>query len=478
MRCSSWHLIDEGIKMKSFSLKALALCLITAVLAIGISMASGVVRDRMHYRAQALTSIGQSHAGAQTLVPPTLVLPIEERYIEETKVEENSKQKVQKIERVVQRRVVVLPETVHIQAQVDVQPKKRGLFAANTYLSKAQVRGVWTIPALEKITRTQPDSTVKYLDNPMIMIGVSDARGLREVKLTLDGQALAIAPGTNTGTHAVGVHAQLAKALPPAGQSSFALALELAGTDALRFLPTGNENTLTLSSNWPHPSFDGELLPVTHKIDENGFSAQWKVLALASQARQVWAASFEAADKRRNSSDWPQAVGTRLMDVVDIYTLTDRATKYGFLFVVLVLSAFALYEVFAQLKLHPVQCTLVGAALVVFYLLLLSLSERIGFDWAYLVAAASCIGLVGYYCAFLFGSIKHASAATAALASVYGALYLLINAQDNALLAGSVMLFALLAAFMVSTRKVNWHAQFGGTSGGITGPHAQAATTP
>ena len=226
----------------------------------------------------------------------------------------------------------------------------------------------------------------------------------------------------------------------------------LAGTESLSIVPVAESNRVAIQSTWPHPSFAGEFLPTERQVypQDRGFEAQWEVSSLASQAqRQIRGMKEAGADVER--------ITISLVDPVDVYTQVDRATKYGILFVLLTFVAFGLFELIKRLPIHPLQYLLVGLALAIFFLLLLSLSEHIAFWKAYLVSSAACIGLQFVYLSGVLRSWRLAGGFAVMLTALYGVLYGLLASEDTALLMGSLLLFGVLAAIMWITRKVDWY---------------------
>lgn len=254
--------------------------------------------------------------------------------------------------------------------------------------------------------------------------------------------------------------------------------LDLVGTARLSLVPAARELTWNLRSDWPHPSFGGRFLPAARTVDVNGFSARWTVSALASPAakdaeggRALCTIQDRPADddgdggatRARPATDAPSA---RCMDTIDVsfiepvnpYSLTDRATKYALLFVVLTFAAVALTEALAGRRVHPVQYTLVGLALALFYLLLLSLSEHLPFGFAYAIASGSGVLLLGYYGAHMLGHWRAGFGFGVGIAVLYGLLWALLRMEQWSLAIGAVGLFAMLAAVMVLTRRIDWYA--------------------
>jgi inner membrane protein len=205
-----------------------------------------------------------------------------------------------------------------------------------------------------------------------------------------------------------------------------------------------------IASSWPHPQFSGSFSPHERSVDDRGFKASWAVSSLASAAQE---------QLRRNlvADAEVESLTVALVDPVDVYTQADRATKYGILFVLLTFVGFALFELIKQLRIHPLQYLLVGLALAIFFLLLISLSEQIAFWQAYLVSAAACIGLQGFYLSGVLRSWKYGLMFSTLLTLLYGALFLLLGSENNALLLGSLLLFGILALIMWITRKIDWY---------------------
>jgi inner membrane protein len=232
--------------------------------------------------------------------------------------------------------------------------------------------------------------------------------------------------------------------------------MNLQGTESLAIVPLAQDNRVMLTSNWPHPSFRGQFLPQpqSQQVGRDGFTAQWHLTALASRAQQQVQALFDA---KKDGLAAVERLEVAFIEPIDIYSLSDRAVKYGFLFVGLTFGCFLLFEMLKRLPIHPAQYALVGLALATFFLLLLALSEHIAFWIAYLIAATACIALMGYYLSAVLASLWRGMSFAIMLAALYSALYGLLVSEDNALLLGSLLVFAVIAAAMVLTRKVDWY---------------------
>ena len=293
------------------------------------------------------------------------------------------------------------------------------------------------------------------LGKPYLSLGLSDVRGLRaSPEITWNGQALVTASGSRLDAVGEGVHALL----PPLDLDklrTFKLTMKLkfAGTSGLAFVPLGKSTSVQLSSSWPHPNFGGRFLPVARQIDASGFSATWETSHLASRNGALLKG---AASPERNVVAF-EAFDVTFIEPVSIYLQAERAVKYGVLFIAITFAAFFLFETLKELRIHPLQYAMVGLALSTFFLLLVSLSEHVAFAVAYGIAATACVLLISYYLSFVLGGWRRGAAFGAKLLVLYSVLFGLLLSEDNALMLGSLLLFAVLAAVMILTRRVNWY---------------------
>ena len=314
-------------------------------------------------------------------------------------------------------------------------------------------------------------------------MGVSDARGLLSApQLNIGGHKLTFAQAPAEAQAPLPLAATLpVAALQGGAKLAFDLKLELAGTGRIGWVPLADENTVTLKSSWPHPSFAGSFLPRTREVGDAGFSATWSVPSLSSQAQAQFVSGFVRTGAKPPEATWPvpatrsaadSASGTNryrsleqfsvsLDDPVDVYRLTERATKYGMMFIVLTFAAFFVLEMVKRWRIHPMQYLMIGAALVLFFLLLLSLSEHLSFAAAYAIASGGCITLLSHYLRHVLGSWRAGLGMSGMLVALYGVLYGILISEDNALMMGSLLLFGVLAAIMIATRKLDWYGVMG-----------------
>ncbi|MEQ8425698.1 MAG: cell envelope integrity protein CreD, partial [Cyclobacteriaceae bacterium] len=234
-------------------------------------------------------------------------------------------------------------------------------------------------------------------------------------------------------------------------KKAFSLHLSFKGSRGLDFVPVGKTTSVKLSGPWPNPSFNGEFLPTSRTITENGFDAEWKVLHFNRPFTQQWAGET----KNLSGSDF----GVELLIPVEQYQKSMRTSKYGILIILLTFVSLFLVEISQRIKIHPFQYILIGAALIVYYSLLLSISEQIGYNGSYLISSIATIALITFYSASFLRLRKLVGLFSALLVAFYSFIYIIIIQQDFSLLTGSVGLFVVIGALMYLTRKINWYRE-------------------
>lgn len=444
-------------------LKILLVLGMTLAILVPLTMVRGVVHDRQTHRAQAVTSIARSYAGAQSFAGPVLVVP----YTDTVEVER--KEADGRIRRVKvdggSGHWLFFPERLAVDGALAPSVRKLGLHEVHVYEWRARALAGFEVAIPDDADPRLP----RRIGQPWLSYAVADVRGLVGAPaLYIDRRAVALQEGF--GSRDVGgLHVRLAA--PVAGQAlrfDTRLDFVLAGTESLALVPLGRDSRFALQSSWPHPRFGGSFLPRTREVGGAGFSAQWDMSSLATNAQAQFRGGttlpeLQAAvpDSRGHGDELAMAgidaVAVSLVEPVNVHSQADRATKYGLLFVLLTFVGFFLFELIRQLPIHPIQYGLVGLALAMFFLLLVSLSEHIEFARAYLVASVACIGLIAFYLSAVLRSVRRSLGFTAMLATLYVALYGLLVSEDNALVLGAGLLFAVLAAVMVVTREVDWY---------------------
>lgn len=433
--------------------KLLVIFSLMLLLSIPLLLVLDTIQERSAYRSEAAAEVARAHAGPQTITGPVLYVPYTETFTRTVPVEGGRGETRQ--ERVTQAHVALrFPIRVDTRSQLDTQTRWRGIFPVTVYTSTHQSTGrfVWS-----DIEPHEKNGQVT-LGQARIILGVSDLRGLLSApQLSVAGQAVAMGPSPASQKLPLPLAAPMDLALlKPGTPVDFTLGMELAGTGRIGWVPLADENTVSLASSWPHPNFGGDFLPRTRNVSDQGFDATWSVPSLSTQAQQVFAHQGELRSA-------PDSFSVALDNPVDVYRLTERATKYALMFIVLTFAAFFVLEMVKRWRIHPMQYLMIGAALVLFFLLLLSLSEHLDFAWAYLLASAACIGLLTHYLRHVLGGWRPGLGMSSLLVALYGVLYGILVSEDNALMMGSLLLFGVLAAIMVVTRKVDWYSVMGTT---------------
>ena len=474
---------------KAFGLAGVGLVLIGA-----LSQINGLVNERRFRQSQAQDEVAASTALPQTVTGPYLRRQCTESYTATNVIEDDKGVKREKRWRETREHSrIATPSQLFINGDVQPQVLERGLFKVNTYQAQLQLSAQWDgLPELQVISK-ELEGKVSCQPTEALLL-VTDARGLRSVAFQIDGQALKALPGSESKTtvpaaqaantasdgDAVGTrvvmaasaasterqHSSSVRALLPeaaltqAAPLKLELRLELLGTEALHFVPAAAQVQAALRSAWPHPSFQGRFLPAERDVADNGFAATWRVSELASNA----------AAALREGSAIDDHFGVSLIDPINPYSLSDRALKYGFLFITLTLAAVLLAELMGKRRLHPVQYGFVGLAMALFFLLLLALSEHLGFGLSYLIAASAATALLAHYASSLFGHWRGGATFGVGVGALYSVLYVVLNLEKAALLLGSGLLFALLAGAMVATRRMDWYALGNRIGDSLNGP--------
>lgn len=448
--------------------KVLLLALLTLLAGLPLARIGGLIDERGASRAQAAHELATRHAGPQVLAGPMLVIPYLERWTEEQQ-DENGKVKA-RIARSELRTHILFPERSDLRGRLTAQQRYLGIFTVLFYDLKGGFTG--RFPAFDpaSLPHSEKGSTLE-MQAPVLALAVSDLRGLQGApSLTIaggSGRWLPRVPGLPQDSWLAGsIHAPLPAAALQAFQQrqalDFQLDLALVGQEKLAIVPLADENTARLASDWPHPSFGGKFLAVRREVTSTGFEAQWAVSSLVSSARaqllQGARPDRGAPQRHAVAAATLDSFDVSLIEPLNVYALSSRAVKYGLLFVGLTLMAAFMFELFARLRLHPVQYGLVGLSVTLFFLLLLALSEKIHFAAAYAIAAgASTLLLTVYFSAVLQGW-RRGLLLGGYMAVLYAALYGLLSSEDNALLLGAVLLFGLLGILMIGTRRVDWYA--------------------
>jgi inner membrane protein len=403
---------------------------LAVILTLTLRLVTGLLEERARRRDTAVAEITGTWGRSQQITGPFLVVPYRDSSV---------------------RLAVILPETLLVDGQLEPVKRHRGIYETVVYTTHLKLSGRFAPPDLAALG-VAADGLA--WDRAYLALGVDDLRGARSaLTVRWDGQSLPLEPGARHPLLPAGVHALLPALSAGAAPAEFFLELDLNGSGRLAFTPVGDQTEVRLRSPWTDPGFTGALLPTRRELGPAGFEAVWQASYYGREYARQWTPDLAspAHDALARS-----AFGVELVEVVDAYRTVERATKYGLLFFVLIFAAFFLFEVLAALRLHVFHYLLVGAALVLFYLALLSISEFASFGAAYLAAAGASTLLISLYSVSILQGGARSLVIAGALAGVYGFLFFVLRMQDYSLLAGTAALFAVLALVMYLTRKIDW----------------------
>lgn len=349
--------------------------------------------------------------------------------------------------------VNIFPENLTIDADANPEVRSRGIFDVLLYTANVKVKG--SFPQVNAVYPALASQNIVD-QQTLLTFYISDMKGLQDqVDFRWNGVRVAVQPGASgssySGLQSTAVAANYNQA------SNFEITLPLRGSSELHFVPVGKKTSVKISSSWPSPSFNGSFLPTKREVKENGFNAEWDISPFGKDLPPFIVESQSQSTFFHNSLFSNHAFGVDFFFPADFYQKTIRSAKYGVLFVVFTFLTFFLFEVLYKLRVHPFQYLLVGVALSIFYLLLISLSEQIGFLPAYLIASAATIALITIYCMKIFNSTRHGGIIGGVLVVLYAYLYFILGNTDYALLIGSISLFFITALVMYLTRNINWY---------------------
>ncbi|MEO8116176.1 MAG: cell envelope integrity protein CreD [Bacteroidota bacterium] len=424
-----------------------------------------LVTERQNLQQEVVREVSSKWASAQTLSGPFLVVPYN------YSVTNNDGKIVP-----AKKNIIMLPENLHVVGNITPEERKRSIYTVLLYKSDLNFKGNFNINITEDIIPENLD-----FKTARICFSLSDFKGIEEeMLLQFNGETVHFSPGlpvADFGKTGLSAPVQFDSSLLNA-PITFELNMKLKGSSQLHFMPLSANSSYQLTSAWPHPSFDGNTLPDKHSVSENGFSANWDFnqanLPFGTVMSENDITKFETPQNNQVQYDTPQrnadkneevqndlSFGVSLVQPADQYDQTLRCVKYAILIIGLSFAFFFIIEIMQKKPFHPVQYVLVGIALVIFYSLLLSLSEYILFDYAYLIAALATVLLISLYVKAHFKSWKTAGIFFGLLSCLYACIFILIRLVDTALIVGSIGLFVILAIVMFASRKINWYGNPG-----------------
>ena len=440
---------------KRITLKLIIIGFLGLLLWIPLLLEQGVIYERMSYRDQVIRDIASKWTGRQTITGPVAIIPWQLDYSES--VWDEKLKTYRQVNKKKQGRYLLLPNQFIADTEISNSTRSRGIYQIPVYNGTIAMAGKFSNQPLLKFKKQIEEKNKGQLSwgQANLTLMISDMRGIvSEPESVWGNKPIQFTPGSAINSAPQGIQAEISGWSDSlAEQITFSIDMQFKGMEKLLITPVGANSAITMKSDWPHPSFTGRHLPTSYEISEQGFSAQWNTSPFSGDLDSVLNDC-----QRNNYCDFSaHAIGAEFIDPVDMYSQAERSIKYGLLFIAVTFMLFFLFEVLKKLQIHPIQYGMVGLALALFYLLLVSLSEHIDFIWAYIIATIACCTLLGGYLSAVLKSRSRGYWFSAGIAGLYALLYMIISSEDFALLMGTLLIFITLAVGMMTTRKVDWY---------------------
>ncbi|HBS9784521.1 TPA: cell envelope integrity protein CreD [Klebsiella pneumoniae] len=410
------------------------------LLSLPLMMVRELINERADYRSEVVDAIEQSTSGSQKLAGPLIAIPITETL---TRMENQKEVNYQ-------RSWVYywLPESLAVTGKQTVESRRVGIYSGQVWHNALQIKASFDPLRLAALRKTNI-----VLGQPRLVVSVGDARGIGAIHAPeVNGNVLSVEPGLGISGDGAGIHMPMPALAEDNKPLEISFSLDLNGTGEFSLVPLGRNSELQLTSNWPHPGFLGSFLPTQREVSAAGYRAHWQSSWFANDMGSYFKDDMEIPWSRL------PAFSADVMSLADQYQLTDRATKYAILLIGLTFMAFFVFESLTRRPLHPMQYLLVGLSLVLFYLVLLALSEHIGFTAAWLAASLSGAVMNGIYLQAVLRGWRNSLLFVAALLLLDGVMWFLLHSEDSALLLGTGVLALALSVLMFLTRRVDWYA--------------------
>ena len=444
--------------------KLMSIGFLILILLIPQTWIQSLMVERQNRADAVVGEIASKWSGEQNIAGPVLVIPIVKR-------EKIDKGKEGIEIREWTEKAFFLPEKLKITGKVDPQILHRGIFDAAVYESTLDLAAHFLPPDFQKLSVASGDVLWK---DAYLVLGINDLRGISEnPKLKMGDHELTGEPSNNIGLSSEysstsgqsdfrdGVSNEQKKSsekgivmkLPWRTKDDFngasSIQMNLKGSTFLYFAPVGKTTEVSLQGPWASPSFDGDFLPVSREITETSFAASWKILHYNRPFSQEWVGN--------NQTLTGAEFGVKLLIPVDQYQKSIRTAKYGILVILLTFISLFMVEIMKKVRIHPFQYILVGAALIIYYSLLLSFSEHLGYDLSYIIASVATVGLIALYSSTFLASRKLVFVFTGLLTFFYSFIFVIIQLQDYSLLLGSIGLFLTVGLLMYFSRRIQWY---------------------
>ena len=421
---------QEMPKKSQLGLKLLLIAGMCVVFLIPWALIRNLVKERQNTENDAEYEVFSKWAGNQTVIGPIIVVTYTKKDIKEPV------------------KMLLLPEQLNVKGDVSTKALKRGIYDFTVYETSLDLTGRFNLP---KDFEKNQEGKEWHFEAAQVIVDITNLKGLRNnVVFNLNGTAHDMEPDAGT-MGGLSCTVDLSSLLE-GNTLDFSVTVPFKGSGNLMFAPSGQTTTINLTSDCVTPSFDGDYLPDERQVNEKGFEASWKVLAINRDYPQLMESNYSNNSRINNST-----FGVELKVPVEQYQQTDRAIKYAFFIILLTFAAVFFVEMRKSTPIHPVQYLMIGIALIVFYTLLLSFSEHFTFSISYLIACVMTIGLIVAFMASVAKNKKTGLGIGALLAVLYAFVYVLLQLESYALLVGSVGLFIILGIAMFATQKIDWY---------------------
>jgi len=438
--------VTSRINTRSIGIKLFVVCALALSMTIPGLFVGGLIEERTKRAADVIREVSGSSGGQQTFLGPTLMVPY--RVAARPPGTSNGRDVY-----------VVFPAAGSATLKTTTEERRRSLFKVPVFRADLTYEATFDLTGTPSAPPTGGDLD---WDRAEMVVGVSDVRGaLEDATLSANGKVMVLGPaqtltdtafgGDSTGHLRLTLLGARVEGAKPGAHFAVTCAMRFSGAQRVAVLSYGKTTHVSAQGDWPNPSFDGGFLPVRRTVTKNGYTAEWSTPFIARGVRAEGALDsilgLEAT-----------ALGTSFIEMADPYQSVNRCLKYVLLFLGLVFLSYFVLEVTTGKRIHPAQYVLVGIVQTIFYLLLLSLAERIGFDWAFAIAGSATVGLLSTNAAWVFASRLQGLRALVTFTLLYLGIYLLLRAEDNALLIGALMSFIAVAAVMYLTRGIDWYS--------------------
>jgi inner membrane protein len=443
---TSYQGSQNQFNSRSMGMKLIVVCALAVFMTVPVFFVRGLVEDRTERAADIVREISGYSGGQQTFLGPTLLVPYKIASPSQANFFRHAT-------------YFVFPTQASALLKTSTEERRRSLFKVPVFRADVSLDAAFDLTGVPSVDLQGAEFDWSRAE---IVVGVSDTRGaLADATLTLEGKTTTLLPAAIAAEIRIGGDQNMPVKLSllgtkvdgialPNARFSVTSSLRFSGAQRIAVLSYGKTTRLSAQGDWPSPGFDGGFLPVRRTINRNGFAAEWSVPFIARGVRAE--GTIDALTGLQST-----ALGTSFIEVADPYQSVSRSIKYVLLFLGLIFLSYFAFEAATGKRVHPAQYVLVGIAQAIFYLLLLSLAERIGFDWGFFLAGAATVSLLSINVGWVFASRLQGVIALATFSLLYLFIYVLLRMEDNALLVGAIASFFAMAAAMYLTRRIDWY---------------------